>query len=148
VTRWQMGARSEQQIIKDDCTRECPAIEVDFSRPGERVGELLNRVARERGLSDILVVDNGPALRGRSLDAWADDSGVRHCFIDPGKPTQTACIESFNGRFRPFRQIALRTAAGSEMNVSTSIVSRASVRRAKSSKTGGSIATLSARTAA
>ena len=34
------------------------AIEVDFSLPGERVVELLNRIARERGYPDILVVDN------------------------------------------------------------------------------------------
>ena len=62
--------------------------------------ELLNRVARERGYPDILVVDNGPELRGRALDAWADDNGVQLYFIDPGKPTQNAYIESFNGRFR------------------------------------------------
>ena len=49
---------------------------------------------------DTLVVDNGPELRGRTLDAWADDNGVQLYFIDPGKPTQNAYIESFNGRFR------------------------------------------------
>ena len=46
--------------MSDISTRECPAIEVDFSLPVERVVELLNRVARERGYPDILVVDNGP----------------------------------------------------------------------------------------
>jgi putative transposase len=49
---------------------------------------------------DILVVDNGPELRGRALDGWADDHGVQLYFIDPGKPTQNAYIESFNGRYR------------------------------------------------
>ncbi|MCB1363198.1 MAG: IS3 family transposase, partial [Rhodobacteraceae bacterium] len=39
---------------------------------------------------DILVVDNGPELRGRALDGWADDHGVQLYFIDPGKPTQNA----------------------------------------------------------
>jgi hypothetical protein len=34
------------------------------------------------------------------LNAWADDNGVQLYFIDPGKPTQNAYIESFNGRFR------------------------------------------------
>lgn len=48
--------------LKDDCTRECPAINADFSLPGERVVELLNRLARERGCPDILVVDSGPEL--------------------------------------------------------------------------------------
>ena len=76
------------------------AIEVDFSLPGERVVDMLERVARERGYPDILVVDNGPELRGRALDGWADDHGVQLYFIDPGKPAQNACIESFNGRYR------------------------------------------------
>lgn len=55
-------------------------------------------VARERGYP--VVVDNGPELRGRAMDGWADDHGVQLYFIDPGKPTQNAYIESFNGRYR------------------------------------------------
>ena len=52
------GRKFRTANLKDDCTRECPAIEVDFSLPGERVVEMLNRVARERGYPDVLVVDN------------------------------------------------------------------------------------------
>ena len=37
---------------------------------------------------------------GKALDQWAWRNGVRLHFIDPGKPTQNAFIESFNGRFR------------------------------------------------
>ena len=84
------GRKFRTANLKDDCTRECPAIEVDFSLPGKRVVEMLERVARERGYPDILVVDNGPELRGRALDGWADDHGVQLYFIDPGKPTQNA----------------------------------------------------------
>ena len=61
---------------------------------------MLEAVARERGYPDMLVVDNGPELRGRDLDRWAHDRGVRLFFIDPGKPMQNGSIESFNGRFR------------------------------------------------
>ena len=86
--------------LKDDCTRECPAIDVDLSLPGTRVVEMLERAARERGYPDVLTVDNGPELRGRALDGWAHDNGVQLYFIDPGKPTQNAYIESFNGRLR------------------------------------------------
>jgi hypothetical protein len=32
--------------------------------------------------------------------AWAQSRGVRHLINDAGKPTQNACIESFNGKFR------------------------------------------------
>ena len=86
--------------LKDDCTRECPAIIADFSLPGSRVVAMLEDVARERGYPDMLVVDNGPEFRGRELDRWAYEHGVKLFFIDPGKPMQNASIESFNGRFR------------------------------------------------
>jgi putative transposase len=94
------GVKFRTCNLKDDCTRECPAIDVALSIPGTRVVEMLERVARERGYPDRLVVDNGPELRGRTLDGWAADHGVELYFIDPGKPTQNAYIESFNGRLR------------------------------------------------
>ena len=94
------GRRFRTANLKDDCTRECPAILVDFSLPGQRVVGMLEMVARERGYPDVLVVDNGPELRGRELDRWAYRHGVRLFFIDPGKPMQNGSIESFNGRFR------------------------------------------------
>ncbi len=94
------GRKFRTVNLKDDCTRECPAIDVALSLPGTRVVEMLERVTRERGYPDVLTVDNGPELRGRALDGWADDHGVQLYFIDPGKPTQNAYIESFNGRFR------------------------------------------------
>ncbi len=92
------GRKFRTANLKDDCTRECPAIDVALSLPGSRVVEMLERVARERGCPDVITVDNGPELRGRALDGWAYDNGVELYFIDPGKPTQNAYIESFNGR--------------------------------------------------
>ena len=91
-------------------------------------------VARARGYPDILVVDCGPDLRGPALDAWAGENGVQLYFIDPGKPTQNAYIESFNGRFRD---------QGLNHHWSISIADAR-----KSSKTGGSATTQNAPTAA
>ena len=85
--RLSSGTRFRTANLKDDCTRECPAIKVALSIPGTRVVEMLQDVARERGYPDVLVVDNGPELRGRALDGWAHDHGVQLYFIDPGKPT-------------------------------------------------------------
>jgi hypothetical protein len=42
----------------------------------------------------------GPGLRGRTLDQWAYEHGVRLQFIEPGKPIQNAYVESFNARLR------------------------------------------------
>jgi putative transposase len=84
----------------DDCTRECPAIEVDTSLGGLRVGRVLDRVVAERGLPEAIVLDNGPEFRGRALAARSEERGVRLEFIQPGKPVQNAYVESFNGRLR------------------------------------------------
>src|SRR5713101_7455773 len=84
----------------DDCTRECPTIEVDTSLGGLRVRRVLDRVAAERGLPEAIVLDNGPEFRGRALAAWSQERGVRLEFIQPGKPTDNAYVESFNGRLR------------------------------------------------
>jgi putative transposase len=86
--------------IVDDCTRECPAIEVDTSLGGLRVRRVLDRIASERGLPEAIVLDNGPEFRGRALAAWSEERGVRLEFIQPGKPAQNAYAESFNGRLR------------------------------------------------
>ena len=84
----------------DDCTRECPAIEVDTSLGGVRVGRVLDQVVAERGLPEAIVLDNGPEFRSRALAAWSEERGVRLEFIQPGKPMQNAYVESFNGRLR------------------------------------------------
>jgi putative transposase len=84
----------------DDCTRECPALEVDTCLGGLRVCRMLNRVVQERGLPEAIVVDNGPEFRSRAFLAWNEERGVRLQFIQPGKPVQNAYVESFNGRLR------------------------------------------------
>ena len=86
--------------VVDDFTRECLAIEVDTSLPGERVVRVLERVGGQRGLPKAIVMDNGPEFAGKTLDAWAYKAGVRLDFIRPGKPVENAFVESFNGRLR------------------------------------------------
>ena len=44
--------------------------------------------------------DNGSEFSGRATDLWAYKSKVTLAFSRPGKPTDNAFIESFNGRFR------------------------------------------------
>jgi putative transposase len=86
--------------VLDNCSRESLAIEVASSIPGARVVRVLGEIASERGIPDEIVIDNGPEFRGRELDRWATQNGVRLAFIQPGKPTQNAFIESFNATFR------------------------------------------------
>ena len=94
------GRRFRTLNLMDGCTRESPRIEVDTSLPGLRVRRVLEEVARERGYPQALQVDNGPEFLSRVVDQWAFEHGVELHFIEPGKPTQNAYIESFNGKFR------------------------------------------------
>lgn len=86
--------------IIDIKSRFAPAIEVAFSLPGQRVVSILNRLKQQRGLPCVITVDNGPEFRSQALQKWAKDNDVTLDYIEPGKPTQNAFIESFNATFR------------------------------------------------
>jgi len=90
------GRKFRTLNLMDGFTRESPRIEVDTSLPGLRVVE----VARQRGYPQAIQVDNGPEFISRVVDQWAFMHGVELHFITPGKPTENAFIESFNGKFR------------------------------------------------
>lgn len=94
------GRRIRCLNIVDDFTKESVAIEVDTSISGLRLGRVLDKVAQERPLPTMIRVDHGPEFTSLALDAWAAGRGVKLAFTQPGKPTQNAYIESFNGRFR------------------------------------------------
>jgi putative transposase len=94
------GRKFRCLTIVDDYSRESPAITVDTSLPGQRVTGILDYLGETRGLPDIIVCDNGPEFSGIMLDRWAHERGVKIAFIRPGKPTENAFIESFNGKFR------------------------------------------------
>jgi len=94
------GRKFRTLNIVDDFTREALAIEVDTSLGGLRVVRVLDRLAVQRGLPQVIVVGNGPEFAGPALDGWAYRSNVKIHFIRPGKPVENAYAESFNGKFR------------------------------------------------
>ena len=86
--------------IIDDCSREAVAQFVSFSITAKRVVEVLERLASSRGLPEQIVIDNGCEFTSNAFRSWAARNNVALHFIDKGKPTQNAFIESFNGKFR------------------------------------------------
>ena len=86
--------------VVDDCSRECVAIEVDTSLSGQRVGRVLDFAIARRGKPQTVLMDNGPEFTSHALDVWAYERGIALHFIRPGKPTENAFCESFNGKFR------------------------------------------------
>ena len=94
------GRRIKVLAIVDDCTKESVNLVVDHGIGGHYVVRVLDQVARFRGYPTAIRTGQGPEFTSKALDQWAYDHGVRLKLIQPGKPTQNAFIESFNGKFR------------------------------------------------
>ena len=94
------GQRVRAFTLVDQYTRECLAITVDQRFTGAQVTQVLTRVGLVRGTPERIACDNGPEFISKALDKWAYDHHVTLNFSRPGKPTDNAIIESFNGRFR------------------------------------------------
>lgn len=94
------GPRFRALTVVDIFTKECLAIEVGQSLKGEHVVAALKRIASERGAPKTIFCDNGSEFASRALDLWAYVNKVRIDFSRPGKPTDNAHVESFNGRLR------------------------------------------------
>jgi putative transposase len=94
------GRRFRTPSVLDIVTRECLAIEVDTSLPGQRVVRLLQQLIQWHGIPQQITLENGPEFTGQALDVWAYEHGVQLDFIDPGRPMQNGYLESFNGKFR------------------------------------------------
>jgi putative transposase len=86
--------------VIDDFNSEALAIEAAASITGLRLTNMLDKVACYRGYPKAIRCDNGPELRSKALAAWAKEHGITILFIQPGKPTQNAIIERFNGTYR------------------------------------------------
>jgi putative transposase len=107
--RWSMDFVSDQLAngrrfrvlnVVDDYSRELVLQVTDFSISGHRVARELNQLSRK--LPKSIVCDNGPEFTSKAMFFWAKQAGVKLHFIQPGRPTQNAFVESFNGKFRDF----------------------------------------------
>lgn len=94
------GRRIRLLTIVDHFTRESIAIEVGQRIGGKEVVKTLERIACKRDLPKTIRVDNGPEFTSKVFDQWAYSNGVTLDFSRPGKPTDNAFIESFNGSVR------------------------------------------------
>jgi putative transposase len=94
------GRRFRVLTIVDVFTRESLAIEVGQSLKGTDVVEMLNQIRAQRGVPKMLFCDKGSEFSSQIMDLWAYQNGVRIDFSRPGKPTDNAYIETFNGTLR------------------------------------------------
>jgi putative transposase len=95
------GRRIRALTIVDNFSRECLNITVAFFIKGEDVVSVMSyifgKLNRKPGR---IKVDNGSEFISKALDKWAYENQVELEFSRPGKPTDNAFIESFNGSFR------------------------------------------------
>jgi putative transposase len=86
--------------IVDIYSRECVALEAAPRFCSDDVVAVLRRACRERGHPKFVRCDNGTEFVAKPLDQWAFWNKVGLDFSRPGKPTDNAFIESFNGGVR------------------------------------------------
>ncbi len=95
------GRKFRCLTIVDNYSRQCPGIIIGQSLKGEDVVTALEGIKQEtKKLPNRIQVNNGSEFISKALDRWAYDNQVTLDFSRPGKPTDNAFIESFNGSFR------------------------------------------------
>ena len=94
------GQRFRALTVVDVFTREALAIEVAQRLRAADVVSVLERLRASRGCPQSLSCDNGSEFTSQLVDLWAYTHQVRIDYSRPGKPTDNAFVESFNGTFR------------------------------------------------
>ena len=84
----------------DEFSRVDLALERNYSFPSRCVIDVLDDVDREFGYPKYIRVVIGTELTSKIMKLWSEEHGVELLFIQPGKQTQIAYIESFNSRVR------------------------------------------------
>lgn len=106
---WSMDFISDQLVngrrfrvlnVMDNYSREVLGQLIAYSITGDQVARFLSDLMEDRGIPKSIICDNGPEFTSKALFLFAQDRGFRLDFIQPGKPTQNAFVESLNGKFR------------------------------------------------
>jgi putative transposase len=107
--RWSMDFVSDQLShgrrfrvlnVVDDFSREMVGQLVSVSISGSQVARFLNQLFEGRDRPRKIICDNGTEFTSKAMFFWSQETGVTLGFIQPGKPTQNAFVESLNGKFR------------------------------------------------
>ena len=93
------GRRFRTLNVIDEFSREVIGQLVSVSITGRQVARMLSQPGELRGqLPQHIVCDNGPEFTSKAMFFWSKENQVALNFIQPGKPTQNAFVESLNGK--------------------------------------------------
>ncbi len=95
--RIENGRRLKILTVVDDFTKRSPGILTEFSITSNRMIQFFEELGEK---PKRLRCDNGPEMTSKDFLDWAYRSQIEIEYIQPGKPTQNAFIESFNSRIR------------------------------------------------
>ena len=107
--RWPAGFMSDQLAsgrrlrilnVVAGFSRLCVGQLVATSITGARLALFLDELGKAAAPPKAVVCDNGPELTSKAMRFWSERSGAALNFIQPGKPTMSAFVEGFNGKFR------------------------------------------------
>ena len=94
------GRRFRVFNVIDDCSREALLSEADTSLTAQRITQALDKLVELRGRPNTIRTDNGPEFIAQCFKDWCEKHGIKLHYIQPGKPTQNAYVERFNGTMR------------------------------------------------
>lgn len=94
------GRRLRILNIVDNFSKYCPTIGVRHTYKSTDVVETLDIAIKRFGKPKRIQCDNGTEFISKEVDLWAYTNGIELDFSRPGKPTDNAFVESFNGKFR------------------------------------------------
>lgn len=86
--------------VIDDYNREALQIEIDVSLTAERITRVMDQILLVRGAPERIHVDHGPEFTSATFISWCQQRNIIIEYTQPGKPTQNAFIERFNGIYR------------------------------------------------
>lgn len=98
--RLENGRKVRCLNVLDDFNREALHVEIDHSLKSSRVIWVLNMLIRRRKVPECIRMDNGPEYIAHMMRDWSKGHGITFQYIQPGKPTQNAYVERYNGSFR------------------------------------------------
>jgi len=94
------GRRFRVLNIIDDYNREALWMEIDTSIGSHALVEVITLLIREVGKPLQIRVDNGPEFISSAFTNYCNQQNIEIKYIQPGKPTQNAFVERFNGSYR------------------------------------------------
>jgi putative transposase len=94
------GRKIKALTVIDEFNREIVTIRVEYRINSSRLLQIFEQLKHEYGLPTAIRSDNGREFTATKIQDWAEKNNIRWLFIQPGKPTQNAYCERFNGTYR------------------------------------------------